>query len=288
MPPDLGWGGSLWDCLTLRRVDDAGNVSPVGSPPAEFVGLTAGRPLIFLVHGNGYTDADAMEEGLRARCGLLAAGGFAPGSVFVIFDWPSDRVYATPVRDLNEKSRRARVAGEHLARFVQALPIGSQVCLLGHSYGGYVVLSALQLIAGGQIEAERQEPAMRLEGGRPDLRLRAVTVEAASSHHWLNPGERFEHALPACEAFLNVYNKFDKSLAVYILSRSTGVRPAIGRVGLRQNDLRKLGPQAARVRQIEVHDYFGSGHPTVGKLVAVPQFGAEVAVLTNFAPVSTP
>ena len=62
-----------------------------------------------------------------------------PDAVVIAFDWPSQRIYQNDVRDINEKGRRAYIAGYHLARFVLEFPPSSRICFLGQSYGGRVV-----------------------------------------------------------------------------------------------------------------------------------------------------
>jgi esterase/lipase superfamily enzyme len=133
--------------------------------------------------------------------------------VFVVFDWPSERVLPNLILDLNEKARRSRVASYHLARFLQTAPSGSRICLLGQSDGGRIVLTTLHLLSGAPLAAFWSEPEVQLSSGRTDLRLRAVVLDAAAGHHWLNPGERLHQALPVCESLLNLRNCGDYALA---------------------------------------------------------------------------
>src|SRR3954471_19714558 len=167
-----------------------------------------------------------------------------PDVVVVAFDWPSQRVHRLDVRDINEKGRRAYVAAYHLARFVQAFPPRSRICLLGQSYGGRVVTSALHLLGGGRLNSQSNDPPVPLPTLRSDLSLRAVVIAGAADRHWLDPGERLDRALVACEAFLNLYNRRDEALRLYPFLIRSGHHRALGRVGLRASDLRRLGPTA--------------------------------------------
>ena len=61
---------------------------------------------------------------------------------------------------------------------------------MGQSNGGRIVLTTTHLLSGGSLRPFWSEPEVQLTSGRPDLRLRAVLLDAAAGHHWLNPGER--------------------------------------------------------------------------------------------------
>jgi hypothetical protein len=272
-----------WTCMTIARLHEGGG--PLGgSEPSELFARIAGRPVVLLVHGNGYTFEQTLKESRKVRAQLASLGGFAPDGVFIIFDWPSERFLRRLVVDLNEKTRRARLAGYHLGRFLQDVPQGTRICLLGQSDGGRIVLTALHLLSGAEVPNFLNDPGYQLTGARPDLRLRTVTLEAAAGHHWLNPGERLHNAIPMTEALLNLYNRRDYALAVYTLGRYTGIRPALGRVGLREDDLRKLGPLARRVEQIELHEYSGASHTVLTEALTYPGVADRIAQYTSWNP----
>jgi hypothetical protein len=197
-------------------------------------------------------------------------------TVVIAFDWPSQRVYRNDIRDINEKGRRAFVAGYHLARFVQAFPPGSRICLLGQSYGGRVVPSALHLLGGGCLNSQDHDPPVRLPRMRSDLHIRAVVLGGASDHTWLDPGARLDHALHGCEALLNLYNRRDEALLLYPLLIRSGHRRALGRVGLSNRDFDRLGPLAARYAEQDVHGILGDEH-TLLDAVASPRIGRWIA-----------
>ena len=64
------------------------------------------------------------------------------------------------------------------------------------------------------------------ESGGPSLRLRAVAIASASDRHWLDPGERFDHALAASEAVLSLYNRLDPVLVVHPFGKYSDHRQA--------------------------------------------------------------
>ena len=222
---------------------------------------------MFVVHGNLIACDAAVNGSLWVHDRLDRLGALPPAAVVVGFDWPGKRVYRLDHRDLAEKQRRAFVAGYHLARVVQALPAGCPVTLSGHSDGGRAVAAALHLLGGGELGAMSvRDPVARLPASRPDLRLRAVLVAAAFDRHWLDPGERLDRALPACEGMLNLYNRHDEALPLYPLDLRTDHRRAIGRVGLLNRDFARLGPLAARYAECDLGPIIGRDHSLTGAI----------------------
>jgi hypothetical protein len=189
---------------------------------------------------------------------------------------------------LNEKSKRTRIASYHLARFLQESPAGSQICLLGQSDGGRLALTTLHLLSGAELPPIFGEPSARLSAGRPDLRFRCVIVDAAAGHHWLNPGERLDQALPSCEALYNIYNTGDVALMFFILGRFTGFRPAIGRVGLTSHDMKALGALSARVEQIDLHSRVAFSHTSFIQALGFSDVSERIARYTSFGDVAPP
>jgi hypothetical protein len=275
-------GSDPWPSIAIGRLDEMGE--PLhGTDPEALLARMTGRPSVFFIHGNGYTFRDAINEAIRIRAILEANGGLPPQTVFVVFDWPSECVLPNLILDLNEKARRSRVASYHFARFLQTAPPGSRVCLLGQSDGGRIVLTTLHLLSGAP-----REPEVQLSSGRTDLRLRAVVLEAAAGHHWLNPGERLHQALPVCESLLNLRNCGDYALAGYIFGVYTGLRPALGQVGFLSSDLKRLGPLSARVKQINLYPQVGISHTTFPEALDLPEVAEQIAHYTSWTDVTLP
>jgi hypothetical protein len=280
-------GSDPWPSIAIGRLDEMGE--PLhGTDPEALLARMTGRPSVFFIHGNGYTFRDAVNEAIRIRAILEANGGLPPQTVFVVFDWPSERVLPNLILDLNEKARRSRVASYHFARFLQSAPPGSRVCLLGQSDGGRIVLTTMHLLSGAPLAAFWSEPEVQLSSGRTDLRLRAVVLEAAAGHHWLNPGERLHQALPVCESLLNLRNCGDYALAGYIFGVYTGLRPALGQVGFLSSDLKRLGPLSARVKQINLYPQVGISHATFAEALDFPEVAEHIAHYTSWADVLIP
>ena len=218
-------GTDPWSSITVARFDGLGQ--PLhGTRPEAIFDRMAGRKSVVLIHGYGYSYQTAVEEGVNVRSLLEAAGGLPPETLFFVFDWPSERELRVFYADLNEKSRRTRIAAYHLARFLQEAPAGAQICLVGQSDGGRLALTTMHLLSGAVLPPIFGEPSGQLSGGRPDLRFRCVIVNAAAGHHWLNPGERLDAALPSCEALFNIYNSGDiaSRSSFWADSRVSGLR----------------------------------------------------------------
>jgi Alpha/beta hydrolase of unknown function (DUF900) len=225
--------------------------------------MAGGRPVIFLVHGSYVTAGMAVSEGMRIR-DSLARGVVTQDAIVVEFNWPSERVYANLFRDVSDKGRRAFVAGYHLARFLQGFPSGSRISLIGHSHGGWVVLSALQLLAGGTLD--NGDEATVLTAISPALRLRAILIASAIDRQWIDPGERFARSLEACEGIFCLYNPLDPVLALHPFAPYSDGQRALGKCGMNTVTQERLGPLAGRYRQRSLAGLLGPRHTFRGTI----------------------
>ncbi len=243
--------------------------------PAELQARAGARPVIFLIHGSYYPADRAISEGIRICDNLVAGGAVTPDAIVVEFERPSERLYRNLVRDLNHKTHRAFVAGYHLARFLQGFPEGSRISLIGHSHGGLVILSALQLLAGGTLDIG--DEATTLAGIGPPLCLRAVLIASATDHQWLIPGERLGRSLEVCERMLCLYNPLDPILVTHPFGRYSEGERALGKCGMDATELERLGPLAERYRQQSVAMLLGPRHTflgTIAKPAIIPWLAA--------------
>ncbi len=275
-------GTDPWSSITVARFDGLG-VPLHGTPPEALLERMAARTCVILIHGYGYSYRNAVQEAVTVRGQLEAAGGLPNETLFIVFDWPSERELRGLYADLNEKSRRTRIAAFHLARFLQESPAGSRLCLLGQSDGGRLALTTMHLLSGAVLPPIYGEPSAQLSAGRPDLRFRCVIVNAAAGHHWLNPGQRLDQALPSCEALFNIYNTGDAALMLFILGRFTGFRPAIGMVGLTSHDRAALGPLSARVEQVDLYSRVGFSHTSFTQALGFSDIAGQIAHYTSFS-----
>jgi hypothetical protein len=258
--PDI-LGSDPGPFLQAFQLDSQGDMSP--RDPAELQAISAGRPIIFLVHGSYYTAGMADKDGLRIRDDL-AQGALTPNAIVVEFDWPSQFAHLNVFRDANEKGRLGFVAGYHLARFLQGFPDRTRICLIGHSHGGLVVLSALQLIAGGTLS--NGEEATFLRETSPALRLRAVVIASGTDRHWLDRGERLGSALAASEGVLALYNPLDPVLVIHPYGRYSDHRRALGKTGMSDLELQNLGSLGSRYCQRNIATLLGPQHTFRGTI----------------------
>jgi Alpha/beta hydrolase family len=254
--------------LQVCRFDSQGSVSRCD--PGELHAAANRRPVIFLIHGSYYTAPMAVTEGPRIRNHLAAHGALTPDAIVVTFDWPSEFAHPNVIRDANDKARLSFVAGFQLARFLQGFPAGTRISLVGHSHGGLVALSALQLLAGGTLDTG--EEATVLREASPTLRLRAVVISAGIDRDWLDPGGRLDHALAASEGVLSLYNPLDPILIVHPFGRYSDQRRALGKSGMSDVEQQRLGSLAGRYCQQSIALQLGPRHTfrgTVGNPVIV-------------------
>jgi hypothetical protein len=242
--------------LQVSRFDSQGCVSRCDT--AELKAAAIRRPVIFLIHGSYYTAPMAVMEGSRIRNNLAAHGALTPDAIVVTFDWPSEFAHPNVIRDANDKARLSFVAGYHLARFLQGFPAGSRISLVGHSHGGLVALSALQLLAGGMLDTG--EEATVLREASPSLRLRAVVISAGIDRDWLDPGGRLDHALGASEGVLCLYNPLDPILVLHPFGLYSDRRRALGKSGMSDVEQQRLGSLAGRYCQQSIALQLGPRH----------------------------
>ncbi len=273
-------GTDPWPKMTAQRFDEEGNL--VEAPIVDLLAQVSNRPVFIQVQGSLTTPDIALGGLLWTHAWLDSYRCLPADAVIIAFDWPSQRVYRNDLRDINEKGRRAYVAGYHLASFLLKFPANSRVCILGQSYGGRVVPSALHLLGGGALNSQAHDPEVQLPCTRPDLQPYAILIAAASDRTWLDPGQRLDKALVGAHGILNLYNRRDESLLFYPgLIRSNHHR-AIGRLGLSNRDLDRLGPLASRYAEQDIADVLGTEHslldavanPRVARWIA-PYAGAE-------------
>jgi hypothetical protein len=279
-------GSNPWPAITVARFDDQGGPL-LGTEPEALLNRMTGRPAVFLIHGAEYTYKDSIEEAVKVRAQLEALGGLPPETLFIVFDWPSERTLALISVDLNDKARRSRIAGYHLARFLQAVPPGSKVCLMGHSDGARVALTATDLLSGAELRPFMASPGAQLTSARSDLRIRIVALEAAVGHTWLNPGDRLGSALPNSEGLLSLRNSGDYALAVFVLGSYTGVHRPLGLVGLSPLDLKKLGPLKDRVEEINQHSLSGRSHTHFTESLTYPGVAERIVAYTSWRDISS-
>ena len=267
-------GTDLWAGLRVLQIGVGGELEQ--RSVHDLLTALVGNTAVVQIQGNLTTKDSSLGALLWTHSWLGRHQALAPGTVVIAFDWPAERVFRNDMRDVNEKGRRAFVAAWHLARLLQAFPGNSHVTLLGQSYGGRVVTATLHLLAGGTLKDTRYSQQYGLEAARADLHLRAIVLAGAIDRHWLDPGSRLGEALKACEAYLNLTNDRDEALVFYPFLAQSGMHRAMGRVGVSNLDLERLGPLGSRYAERETQEELKGDH-TLLDAVANPRIARWMA-----------
>ncbi|MDA7527731.1 alpha/beta hydrolase [bacterium] len=217
--------------------------------------LIPGVPVCVFSHGSFVKWENHFKQANQAFHNLGWATGKQPLQ-FIFYTWPSDGPYShIPQVDVAIRGKRAEFNGFHVANLLSHIPESCPVTLVGHSHGTRVVLSALELAAGGTVQGFSLTKSVGQQ-----RRLRAVLAAGAIDHNWLNPGQRYGRALNRVECLLNLRNQNDLPLALYPLSRPFARRP-LARLGITERDTATIGNyNAAKIRQVDVTNILGRAH----------------------------
>jgi len=229
--------------------------------------LKPGTPVCVMVHGSFVKSDELYALSVRRYKRLVAAGGNRPMH-FIAAHWPSDPgTMICPGYQVEKLSSRAEYNGIYLAQFIRRIPADNPVSLIGHSHGCRVISSALHLLGGGCVEG------VRVSNPSPHRRMRVVFGAGAIDHHWLNPGEKYGCALNRVECLLNVYSRWDCVLKLYPFTDPL-FHHAVGQRGFTNSDLKKIGYQSRKIRQLDVTHLVGTGH-AIANYAPYPQIRAQ-------------
>lgn len=227
-------------------------------------------PVCFMIHGSLTAWEQSLLEGHATYEWLKRA---APNTKFqlVLFTWPSERsLTLIPQIDFSVLGHQSSFNGLYLARVLSRMPPSTSVSLIGHSHGARLTVSALHVLGGGSSEGYRLAPRQqRLP------RIRTALAAAALDHQWLDPNQRYGHALQATESLVNLRNQTDLALMLYPFPMLLGY-DSLGRAGFNWYDRYQLGPQYGKVRNVEVTWLLGvrhiwprfQDHPEIAQMLA--------------------
>jgi esterase/lipase superfamily enzyme len=199
-------------------------------------------PTIIFIHGNRTDADDAVDAGFHAYRTILADVGDRPFR-FVIWSWPADRIFRRRLDDVLRKAAYSDTESRRLAKWLNAMPPGAKISLIGHSFGSRIIVGALQLLAGGEVAGDKlpeKITAAWASGKRNPIRavLLAPAIDAAA----LAPCGRQELALSMLDQTAVTVNRRDFALKLYPLLQGPGGPRALGRVGPCgiENDQKKI------------------------------------------------
>jgi hypothetical protein len=232
--------------------------------------LNPAIPVCFMIHGSLIDWEQNLREGHATFEWLKQAAPETPFQL-VLFTWPSERSLSVLVPiDFSVLGRRSSFNGLYLGRVLSRVPATISVSLIGHSHGARLAVSSLHLLGGGQIDGFRLTPQQQ-----SGPRIRTVLAAAAMDHQWLDPGQRFDKALPRTESLLNLKNQTDVPLMLYPFPMLLGY-DSLGRAGFNWYDRYALGPEYGKVRNVDVTFLLGvrhvwprfHAHPEIARLLA--------------------
>ncbi|TVS09294.1 MAG: hypothetical protein EA424_27495 [Planctomycetaceae bacterium] len=204
----------------------------------------------FYVHGNRVDRSRAFSRGHEAYRAVVRNGDPAETVRFVVWSWPSDQICG-PRRDVLAKAARADSEAYYLASILSQMPDGTDVGLLGFSFGARIISGAFHVIGGGSLNGRKLTSVTE----PPRLQLRAVLMAAAMDNDWWLPYGRHHLAPNIADQLLVQFNSSDPALKLY--PRIDRRRPqALGYRGIA--GLGRLDPQ--RVQQQNVQCLLGKTH----------------------------
>ncbi len=224
------------------------------NPNDFYSSLRPDVPVCILVHGSLVSWEHMLADGHQTYEWLKKAQPNTPFQM-VLMTWPSDRplLLVAPV-DFTLLGRRSAYNGLYLARVLSRMPTETSVSLIGHSHGARTVVSAMHLVGGGDIFGYRMENRTT-----PWPRVRAMTAAAALDHDWLDPNQRYGRALENVESLVNLRNRNDFALRLYLLQLPISSE-SLGRVGFSSRDQQLMGANYTKIRDVEVSPILGARH----------------------------
>ena len=188
-------------------------------------------PTVVFIHGNRTDSQGAVTKGLTTYH-LIRACTCSEPFRYVIWSWPAERMCRRINEDTRLKAAYSDVESYYLALWLDQLPPGEKVSLVGHSFGPRIITGALHLLAGGEVAGRclSQSTVAAWSGGKRNP-VRAALLAAAVDAGWLAPGGCHGLALPLVDQMLVTRNGCDRVLRWYPRLYGRGGPKAMGFVG---------------------------------------------------------
>ena len=213
-------------------------------------------PTCLVIHGSPASDEFAMGLSMDVYYSLSSFLGPGKEIRIVIWSWPADKMHASLIKDFRDQTIRGERQGYYLAHFIDEMRAACPVMVVGYSMGARTASAALQLIAGGRIEAT---PAFTATASNTQPII-GVLVAGAIDTNWLLPGNRYDRVVGQTEHFLVTVNSRDPILLRYprlygskkAIQQSIGLRGIANRTALSENE--------GRYTQIDITQAAGATH----------------------------
>lgn len=206
-------------------------------------------PTVVYVHGNQIDSCGARERGMAVYRRLTRAACDDRPIQFVIYSWNATKVPGL-LRDYREKAARTRPIAAQLAWTLNRIPSGTQIGVIGYSYGARVLSGAAHLLGGGSLNG------ICLQESTTSHTMRAVFLAAAEDAYWLSPTSYHGNAMHQLDSLLVTINPKDPAMRFFKYLSKTSSPDALGGVGPRG-----LSSEASsRVRICNVSRSVGQSH----------------------------
>ena len=207
------------------------------------------------VHGNLTTASEAFSTGLSVYRSLVRDAEDQPPIRFIIWSWPASKILTRPVPDARIKAARTTWAGLRLAGLLQQISGNKSNSLIGFSFGAQVVVAALELLSGGELNQTK------INSAGIQTSYHVTLFAAALDSYWLLPDRRFGQALEVVDHLTLVNNYCDWVLKHYgkIYCHCARRGPsALGYTGLPVSNLPKM--QQEKIEQFNASGVVGKQH----------------------------
>ncbi|MBO7725540.1 MAG: hypothetical protein J6S40_03640, partial [Thermoguttaceae bacterium] len=191
--------------------------------------LTADVPTVILIHGNmtDWSGALRHAQSLKRRIDQMRTRQQIEVPYrLVIWKWASERQDQRIRSDSQYKAFLADLNGFYLASFLSAINgVGSDVTILGFSFGARTIGCALELMAGGSVYGRVLPEEQRYVAGN---RYHAILLAGACNYGDFSVQGQYAHGSNLISSMINVFNPVDNALSFYPLLYGPAGPQAIG------------------------------------------------------------
>jgi Alpha/beta hydrolase of unknown function (DUF900) len=285
-----GQGDRFW-CINTRSITSDARCADLENPQLSVYRLnnrcstaisfdkfmaetSAGRQVVFYIHGNRMEQENAVQHALKIYRHTLSCREPRPID-WVVWSWPADQE-GHVVKDVRTKAARTDAQGLYLSWVLrQHAERSVPITLIGYSFGGRVITGALHALAGGKL-ANRSLPGASLTG----LRIDAGLVAPAIENDWLAECGYHQRANENLDQLLVLYNRRDAVLKRYWLIDRVRGSMALGYSGPRVFAPREDGSTIS-VRSRDCSVAVGRQHAELDYYTSECGGGSEMAALIN-------
>lgn len=210
-------------------------------------------PTIVFIHGNRTTADEAVTTGFHAYHAICAQADGRPFR-FVIWSWPSDRFIRKLRLDALRKAVYSESESRRLAHWINESRPDTKISLVGHSFGPRIIVGALHLLAGGEVEGYKmpEKTVAKWTVGRHNP-VRIVLLAAALDAGVMAPDASRGLAMTLVDRAMITVNRCDRALRFYPWLQGHRGPQAVGRLG-------PFGVESEKIALVNVRASVGKTH----------------------------